>query len=108
MLRDELIEEANNAFQDSLKTALTKYQHEVGNTIQMNHDNEIFEKEMRSQNIFIAKCPESVYDQPSERLKYDIEFVKKVTKLSGKDIVKCIRAGPKEYRTTGHKRTARP
>ena len=108
MLRDELKEEANKAFHNSLKTALTEFQHEIVNIVQMNHDNLIFEKERRSENIFIDKYPETLADQPSERLKYDIEFDKKVTKLLGKDIVKCIRAGPKEYRTTGHKRTARP
>ena len=106
--QDDIKAEANKAFRESLTTALTDSQHEIIENVQMKHDNDMFEKERRSRNIVIGKCPESTVEHPTDRLQCDLTFVKSVTGLSDNDLVKCIRAGPKEDRVTGVKATSRP
>lgn len=106
--QEELKAEAKNAFHVSLTTALKESQHEIIENVQIKNDSNIYERERRSRNIVIGKCPESTADNPAERLQYDLEFVKSVTGLSDSEIIKCIRAGPKENREKGIKKTSRP
>lgn len=106
--QEELKTEANNVFKDSLTTALAKSQNEITETIEIKHDNDMLEKEKRSRNIVIGQFPESNSENASNRLQHDLVFVKSVTGLSDKEILKCIRAGPKEDRNTGQKKTSRP
>ena len=105
---EELKSETNNVLQESITKALTESKHEIIESVQMKYDCDMFEKEKRSRNIVIAHCPESEAENASERLRYDIEFVKSVTGISDNEIRKCIRAGPKEDKVTGTKKSPRP
>lgn len=105
----ELKEEANKTFRATLKTALNESQQEIISKVQQKHDVDMFERDRRVCNFVIDNCEESNAAHAPDRLKHDIEFVKSVTGIDDtRDIVKCVRAGPKMDPGTGEMRTSRP
>ena len=106
--QSEFKTEANNAFKETLSTALTDSQLGILEKLQMKHDCDMYQKEKRSRNIVISNCPESSSENSQERMNYDRKFVQRVTGLSDASVLKCIRAGPRIDRDTGRKAIARP
>jgi hypothetical protein len=106
--QSEFKTEANNAFKETLSTALTDSQHGILEKLQMKHDCDMYQKEKRSRNIVISNCLESSSENAQERMNYDRKFVKRVTELSDAYVLKCIRAGHRIDRDTGKKAIARP